>query len=147
MTGWRIGFAVGNREAIANLGKLKTNIDSGVFSAIQVAAIAALKNYDKHIEPLIKIYEERRDVLVDGLNGIGWNITKPKATFYVWTKVPPRSTSAAFATALLEKADIVATPGNGFGEHGEGYIRMALTVDKERLKEAVKRIGKALPTA
>ena len=97
-------------------------------------------NYDKHIKSVLKIYEERRNILVDGLKSLGWKIDRPKATFYVWTRVPARYTSATFAAALLEKCDIVATPGNGFGENGEGYIRFALTVDKNRIKEAVKRI-------
>ena len=144
MTGWRIGFACGNRELIEALAKVKSNIDSGVFFAIQWAGAAALANYDKHIKSVIKVYEERRNCLVDGLNKIGWNVEKPKATFYVWCKVPPRYTSATFASDLLEKADIVATPGNGFGNHGEGYIRMALTVDKRRIAEAVERIRKKL---
>ncbi|MFA5146300.1 MAG: LL-diaminopimelate aminotransferase [Candidatus Omnitrophota bacterium] len=144
MTGWRIGFACGNPQLIEGLAKVKANIDSGVFSAIQMAGIAALNNYDRHINSVIKIYEERRDILVDGLNGIGWNVRKPKATFYVWAKVLPRYTSATLAQALLEKADIVATPGNGFGAHGEGYIRMVVTVDKRRIKEAVERIKKRL---
>ena len=144
MTGWRLGFAAGNKELIAGLAKLKSNVDSGVFFAIQWAGVAALKNYEKHIKSVLKIYEERRDTLVDGLKETGWNIERPKATFYVWIKVPPRYTSATFAKALLEKCDIVATPGNGFGGYGEGYIRMALTVDKRRIKEAVDRIKKRL---
>ena len=141
MTGWRIGFACGNAELVKGLGKVKSNIDSGIFSAIQRAGIAALLNYEKHINSVIKIYAERRDILVDGLNRIGWDIEKPKATFYVWAKVPPRHTSATFTKTLLDKADIVVTPGNGFGESGEGYIRMAITVDKKRLAEAVGRIN------
>lgn len=145
MTGWRIGFACGNPELVKGLAKVKSNIDSGVFSAIQRAGIAALENYGRHIDSVIKLYQERRDIFVDGLNEIGWNIQKPKATFYIWAKVPPRHTSATFAQALLEKADIVATPGNGFGEAGEGYVRMVLTVDKSRLSEAVKRIKEKLP--
>jgi len=140
MTGWRLGFAVGNKELISGLAKVKSNIDSGAFFAIQWAGTAALKNYDKHMKAVLKVYEERRDILVDGLNGLGWNIDKPKATFYVWAKVPARYTSAIFAKDLLEKCDIVATPGNGFGTNGEGYIRFALTVDKKVLSEAVKRI-------
>lgn len=144
MTGWRIGFACGNRELVEGLAKVKANVDSGVFFAIQTAGAAALENYDRHIKSVIKIYEERRDALVDGLNKIGWTVGKPKATFYVWTRVPARYTSATFAKALLDKADIVATPGNGFGEHGEGYIRFALTVDKKRIKEAVERIAKKI---
>ncbi|MDD5423486.1 MAG: LL-diaminopimelate aminotransferase [Candidatus Omnitrophica bacterium] len=140
MTGWRIGFAAGNARIIEGLAKVKSNVDSGIFSAIQKAGAVALDNYEKHISSVIKIYEERRNVLVDGLNSLGWNVEKPKATFYVWVRVPPRYTSATFAKALLDKADIVATPGNGFGEHGEGYIRMVVTVDKKRILEAVKRI-------
>ena len=140
MTGWRLGFACGNPELVAGLAKVKSNIDSGAFFAIQWAGVAALDHYDKHIQSVLGIYQERRDVLVDGLASLGWNVAKPKATFYVWFKVPPRYTSATFARELLEKADIVATPGNGFGESGEGYIRMALTVDTRRIKEALERI-------
>ncbi|MDP2912525.1 MAG: LL-diaminopimelate aminotransferase [Candidatus Omnitrophota bacterium] len=144
MTGWRLGFACGNRELIDGLARVKSNVDSGVFFAIQKAGIAALENYDRHIKSIMKVYAERRDIFVNGLKGLGWVVEKPKATFYVWAKVPHRYTSAAFSKELLEKCDIVATPGNGFGEHGEGYVRFALTVDKNRLKEAVERIGKRL---
>ena len=144
MTGWRIGFACGNPELVAGLAKVKSNIDSGLFFAIQHAGASALDNYDKHINGAIKMYEERRDVMVDGLNKIGWHVEKPKATFYVWTRAGARYTSATLSKALLEKCDIVATPGNGFGEHGEGYIRFALTVDKRRIQEAVDRIKKRL---
>lgn len=144
MTGWRIGFACGNAELVEGLAKAKSNIDSGIFSAIQRAGTAALNNYDKHIKSVIKVYEERRDILVNGLNSIGLKVEKPKATFYVWAKVPPRYTSATFAKALLDNCDIVATPGNGFGDCGEGYIRMVVTVDKKRIREAVERIGKRL---
>lgn len=144
MTGWRIGFACGNADVINALAKVKSNIDSGIFSAIQKAGVVALENYERHINSVIKVYEERRNILIEGLNSLGWNVQRPKATFYVWTKVPPRYTSLTFAKALLDKADIVVTPGNGFGEHGEGYIRMALTVDKARLREAAERIRKRL---
>lgn len=142
MTGWRVGFACGNSQLIEALAKVKSNIDSGVFSAIQRAGITALENYDRHINSVIKIYEERRDILVEGLNALGWKVEKPKATFYVWAHIPPRSTSAIFAAELLEKCNIVVTPGNGFGQHGEGYVRFALTVDKKRIKEALARIKK-----
>jgi LL-diaminopimelate aminotransferase len=144
MTGWRIGFACGNAGIIEGLAKVKSNIDSGIFSAIQRAGMVALDNYDKHIKGVLKIYQERRDILVDGLNSVGLKVEKPKATFYVWTKVPSRYTSATFAKALLDHCDIIATPGNGFGDHGEGYVRFALTVDKKRIKEAVQRIKKRL---
>lgn len=144
MTGWRIGFACGNAQLIEGLAKVKSNIDSGVFFAIQWAGVAALEHYEKHVKSVIKIYEERRNVLVDGLKELGWTIEKPKATFYVWAHVPSRYTSATFAKELLEKCDIVATPGNGFGEAGEGYVRFALTVDKKRIREALDRIKKRL---
>ena len=144
MTGWRVGFACGSSHLIAGLLKVKSNVDSGIFTAIQKAGIVALQNYKRHIDSARKLYQERRDVLVDGLNSIGWKVKKPKATFYVWARVMNRFTSATMAQALLEKADIVATPGNGFGEHGEGYIRMSLTVDKKRLQQAVDRIRKKL---
>jgi len=144
MTGWRIGFAVGNAQLIEGLAKVKSNIDSGIFTAIQRAGIAALSRYDTHIKSVIKVYQDRRDILADGLRSLGWDVETPKATFYMWIRVPKRYTSATFAQALLDKCDIIATPGNGFGAAGEGFIRMALTVDKKRIREAVERIRKRL---
>ena len=144
MTGWRLGFVSGNAKIVGALSKVKSNIDSGVFFAIQWAGVAAFEGYDRHIAAALRVYEERRDCLVTGLRSLGWDVEKPKATFYVWLKVPPRYTSTLFAKELLDKCDIVATPGNGFGNNGEGYIRMALTVDKKRIKEAVERIRKRL---
>lgn len=140
MTGWRIGWACGNEEIIKGLGKIKTNIDSGVFQAIQEAAIEALDSSQDCVEELRNIYRKRRDVVVNGLNEIGLNVKPPKATFYIWVKVPEGYTSESFCELLLTKAGIVTTPGNGFGPSGEGFIRIALTVNEERLKEAVKRI-------
>jgi LL-diaminopimelate aminotransferase len=140
MTGWRIGFAVGHSEIVSALGRLKTNIDSGVFQAIQEAGTEALIHFDTPFPEIISIYERRRDVLVKGLREIGLDVDLPKATFYVWFPVPRGYTSAQFATLLIEKAGIVVTPGNGFGEGGEGYIRMALTIDEKRLEEAIKRL-------
>ncbi len=142
MTGWRIGFAVGNARIISGLGRVKTNIDSGLFQAIQEAGIVALNHFDTPIPQIIQIYERRRDVMVKGLREIGLGLEPPKATFYLWIQVPGGYTSAQFATLLIEKAGIVATPGNGFGETGEGYIRMALTVEESRLKEAIERLKK-----
>ncbi|MFH1848257.1 MAG: LL-diaminopimelate aminotransferase [Candidatus Omnitrophota bacterium] len=144
MTGWRVGFVCGNSQIIAALGKVKANIDSGVFNVLQLAGVTALTSPDKIYDKIRNMYEERRDTLVDGLKAIGWNINKPEATFYVWAAVPNKSTSGEFVALLLDKADIVATPGVGFGENGEGYVRMALTVGSDRLKEAVTRIGKVL---
>ena len=140
MTGWRLGFATGNKDVIRALAEVKSNIDSGIFQAVQFAGIVALKTDDSHLNQMNQLYKTRRDVLVDGLNSLGWNVPKPKATFYVWIPVPPGRTSAEFSKLLLEKCDIVTTPGIGFGHNGEGYIRMTLTVPEERLKEAVDRI-------
>jgi LL-diaminopimelate aminotransferase len=140
MTGWRIGFAVGCSEIVSGLGKVKTNIDSGAFQAIQEAGIEAFRHFDTPLPEIIQIYEQRRDVMLKGLREIGLEVDQPKATFYLWIHVPRGYTSAQFATLLLEQAGIVATPGNGFGEVGEGYIRMALTVGEPRLKEAIERL-------
>jgi LL-diaminopimelate aminotransferase len=140
MTGWRIGFAVGCPEIISVLGRVKTNIDSGIFQAIQEAGIVALNHFDTPIPEIIQIYEKRREVMVKGLREIGLEVEWPKATFYLWIEVPRGYTSTQFATLLLEQGGIVATPGNGFGEAGEGYIRMALTVEETRLREASERL-------
>jgi LL-diaminopimelate aminotransferase len=141
MTGWRIGFAAGNAKIIGGLGQIKSNIDSGIFEAIQVAGIEALEGDQGCIAEMRRIYTERRDVLVAGLRKLGLQMDLPKATFYVWIRVPAAHNSASFAGLLLDRAGIVATPGNGFGAPGEGYIRMALTVAKERLQEAVARMA------
>ena len=142
MTGWRIGFAVGNPEIVSGLGRVKTNIDSGLFQVIQEAGIEALNHFDTPIPNIIRIYEGRRDVMVKGLREMGLEVDSPRATFYLWIRVPRGYTSAQFATLLIEQAGIVATPGNGFGEAGEGYIRMTLTVGESRLKEAIERLKK-----
>ncbi len=144
MTGWRIGFAVGNSKVIAGLGKIKSNLDSGVFQAVQEASIVALETDDKILADIRKIYQERRDVLYSGLIGLGMSVTKPEASFYLWARVPKGYDSASFVAHLLEKAGVLGTPGNGFGAPGEGYIRFALTVPSERIKEAVERIRKIL---
>ena len=150
MTGWRIGWAAGNSQIIGGLGRIKSNIDSGIFEAIQVAGIEALEGDQHCLADMRQIYTERRDILVAGLKKRknvsfrrGISVEAPRATFYVWFEVPSGYTSASFAALLLEKAGIVATPGNGFGAPGEGYVRMALTVSKERIGEAVERMRKA----
>jgi len=140
MTGWRIGFAVGCAEVINGLGQVKSNIDSGAFQAVQIAGIAALEGDQTCIEEMKKIYQERRDILVEGLNSMGFYVEKPRATFYVWMEVPDGYTSTRLSSRLLTEAGIVSTPGNGFGAAGEGYIRMALTVNCDRTREAVERI-------
>lgn len=140
MTGWRLGFACGDADIISALRTVKSNIDSGIFQAVQFAGIVALEGDQSHLDELNNMYQRRRDILVEGLNGLGWKVAKPKATFYVWAPVPPGYTSNELSKMLLEKADIVTTPGVGFGPNGEGYIRMALTVSEDRLKEAADRI-------
>lgn len=143
MTGWRVGFAVGNSEVLAGLGKIKTNLDSGIFQAIQEAAIVALETEENVLSQNRGVYQERREVLYNGLVGIGLKVKKPSAGFYLWVKVPEGFDSSGFSAILLEKAGVLATPGNGFGAPGEGYIRFALTVPAERISEAVERMKKA----
>lgn len=145
MTGWRIGWACGNPTLIAALAKVKSNFDSGLFQAIQIAGIAALKSDPEITEDMRTLYQDRRDHLINGLRGLGWKIPPPKAAFYVWAKIPKGfSNSMETAKAFLDKADILITPGNGFGDGGEGYVRMALTVSKDRINEAVTRLQKVL---
>ena len=142
MTGWRIGFAAGSAELCGALGKVKSNVDSGVFTAIQLAAVEALEHYDEFIGPLRAMYQRRRDVFCDGLARLGLAVEKPKGAFYAWFPTPKGMKSAEAATRILEEADIVLTPGIGFGPSGEGYLRAALTVPEQRLAEAVSRLGR-----
>lgn len=140
MTGWRIGMAVGNADLVGGLAQAKSNLDSGIFQAVQEAGIEALKMGDSIVAPSRKIYQERRDILVDGLRAIGLECEKPRATFYVWVTCPNRLSSAEFTAKLLDEAGVVTTPGNGFGDAGEGYVRFTVCVDKERLREVAERI-------
>jgi LL-diaminopimelate aminotransferase len=142
MTGWRLGFAVGNKDLIAGFGKVKSNIDSGAFDAIQRAGITALTSSQQCVADMNDIYTERRDVLLKGLSEMDIDVKPPKATFYVWAPVPEGYDSMGFSKLLLEKAGIVATPGVGFGQYGEGYIRFALTQTVPRMNEAVDRMSK-----
>ncbi len=144
MTGWRVGFAVGNEKVVKALSTVKTNIDSGVFKAIQRAALAAFNTPKEVIKKNNSIYCERRDVAVKGLIELGWEIKEPiKGTFYLWLPIPPSfKTSTDFASGMLDKCGIVVPPGVGYGEYGEGYFRIALTVDKKRIEEAFQRMKK-----
>lgn len=142
MTGWRIGMAVGNPEIVSGLAQAKSNLDSGIFQAVQEAGIEALRLGDSIVEPSRKIYQERRDILVDGLRAVGLDCDKPRATFYVWVACPKGLSSADFTAKLLDEAGVVTTPGNGFGDAGEGYVRFTVCVDKERLREVAERIRK-----
>lgn len=139
MTGWRIGMAAGSAEIIAGLGRVKTNVDSGAFDAIQMAAITALTSSQECIADSCAVYEERRNVLVSGLRDLGFDVTSPKATFYVWLKVDD---SMDFAAKMLNEAGIVVTPGTGFGNAGDGYVRFAITRSVERIEEALERMRK-----
>jgi len=137
MTGWRIGMAVGNAEILAGLGRVKTNVDSGVFNAVQHAAITALSGSQDCVKEACAIYQERRDVLIAGLRSLGFDMPTPKATFYVWV---PVNDCMAFSAKLLNEAGIVATPGVGFGASGEGYVRFAITRPVARINEAIERM-------
>ncbi|MCD6308343.1 MAG: LL-diaminopimelate aminotransferase [Candidatus Latescibacteria bacterium] len=142
MTGWRIAAALGNADVIDGLGKVKTNLDSGAFQPIQYAAMKALQASQDCVAENNAFYRERRNVLVEGLNKIGWEVEKPKASFYVWIAIPGGTPSTDATARLIREAAVVTTPGVGFGRYGEGYVRMTLTTSKERLAEAVDRIAK-----
>lgn len=144
MTGWRVGWVAGLDEAVQALGRLKTNIDSGVFQAVQLAAAAALDGPAEATEEMCRLYARRRDLVIDTLNELGWQLARPKATFYVWLPVPEGYTSASFAETVLEQAAVVITPGTGYGARGEGYCRISLTVPDDRLREAMQRLRRVL---
>jgi len=148
MAGWRVGFCAGNRDIVRALGTIKTYYDYGMFRPIQIAAIMALRHGEADVLAQAKVYEKRRDVLCDGLARIGWPVTVPKASMFVWAKIPEpfssRMTSMDFAAMLLEKADVAVSPGAGFGAAGEGFVRLALIENENRLRQAVRQIGRAL---
>ena len=142
MTGWRVGFAIGGAPLIAALGQVKANTDSGIFTAIQFAAKTALDQYATLTPPIRALYKERRDAFLAGMRRIGWEVPTPEATFYVWIPCPKNYPSTELCSRLLDEADVVTTPGLGFGRTADGYIRAAMTVETPRLIEAVERIGK-----
>jgi LL-diaminopimelate aminotransferase len=144
MTGWRVAFACGNATAIEALGRVKTNIDSGVFTAIQDAAIEAFTGPQDSIRELVELYTRRRDRVIAALTDIGLEARTPKGTIYVWPKVPEGYTSASFATHVLDEADVIVSPGNAYGPSGEGYVRITLTTPDDRLDEALERIRATL---
>lgn len=142
MTGWRIGMAMGNKEILAALCKVKENTDSGIFNAVQYAAIVALRQEDGNIEKMLNIYLRRRKLVLETFAKIGVGFKPQKGTFYLWIPVPGRMTSLDFTTALFEKASVVVASGTAYGKHGEGYVRISLTVPDKRLEEAMERIRK-----
>lgn len=141
MAGWRVGFAVGNESVISAIELLQDHLYVSLFGAVQEAAAAALTESQECVRELNQTYERRRNVLIDGLQSMGWNVTAPKGSFFAWLKVPDGQSSEQFADILLEQAHIMVAPGIGFGEFGEGYVRVGLLTSEERLKEAVSRIG------
>jgi alanine-synthesizing transaminase len=148
MAGWRVGFCCGNAEMIRALSIIKGYYDYGMFQAIQIAAIVALRETEASVESQSALYQSRRDVLVEGLRRIGWEVEKPKAGMFVWPKIPEPWASTMstmdFAMMLLEKGDVACSPGSGFGEAGEGFLRMALVENENRLRQAVRHIARCL---
>ena len=148
MAGWRIGFCCGNPEIVRALATIKTYYDYGNFSPLQVAAVVAIRHLDKAVESQAKIYQKRRDVLCGGLQRIGWPVEPPKASMFVWQRIPDpwfkKMSSFDFAMKLLQEADVVVSPGSAFGEAGEGYMRLALVEKEDRLRQAVRQIAKAM---
>ncbi len=147
MAGWRIGFAVGNASILSSLSKVKGYIDFGIFKPIQHAAIKALSGPQGCVKKQVALYKRRRDVLVGALKKIGWDVPSPKATFYVWARIPDKYsalTSMEFVSLLIRETGVVLSPGTGFGEYGEGYVRFALVEEEDKLVEAAKRIKKVL---
>ena len=147
LPGMRLGFAVGNADILASLAKTKSYVDFGLFRAVQWAAVKALTGPQEYVQYAVAIYQKRRNLFLEGLRRVGWDLPMPKGTFYVWAKIPLKFsalTSLEFATLLVEEAGVVVAPGSGFGEYGEGFVRFALVQPEERLKLAIERIGKVL---
>ena len=148
MAGWRIGFCAGNSEMVRALATIKGYYDYGIFQAVQIAAIMALRHGDELVGRQAAEYQRRRDVLVDGLRRIGWRVDTPKASMFVWAQYPEewrqRLGSIDFAMKLLEEAEVAVSPGGGFGDMGEGYLRLALVENEQRLRQAVRQIGRCL---
>jgi LL-diaminopimelate aminotransferase len=142
MTGWRSGAVVGNPEVVSAYWQLKTNLDSGMFEAVQEASVTALDSDQADVAAMCEIYRRRRDILVDALNAIGLDVRPPKGAIYVWARVPEGETSASFTEKVLEDAAVVISPGSAYGASGEGFVRMSLTTPDERLVEAAERIAR-----
>jgi len=143
MAGWRMGFCVGNQQAVYALTRLKSYLDYGMFQPIQIAGIIALRDCDEYVPQIAEVYRKRRDVLIKGLNSVGWNVPSPKGTMFVWAKIPQHFAklgSLEFAKQLITRAGVAVSPGNGFGESGEGYVRFALVENEQRIAQAVRGI-------
>jgi alanine-synthesizing transaminase len=141
MPGWRLGFVCGNARMIHALGRIKSYLDYGAFQPIQIAGIMALEGDQKVVKDIVEIHRKRRDVLVDGLNKIGWNVPKPKGTMFVWAPIPEQYRtlgSLEFAKLCIQEAKVAVSPGIGFGEYGEGYVRFALVENEQRTRQALR---------
>jgi LL-diaminopimelate aminotransferase len=145
MTGWRIAWVAGNADVVESYRRLKTNLDSGMFDALQLAAVAALTTARDFPGEMSEVYRRRRDLMIDSLAATGLPAYPPKATPYIWVRVPDGYTAASFTELVLEEAAVVVSPGPSFGPSGEGYVRISLTVADERLDEAARRIASSLP--
>ncbi|MBF2051748.1 MAG: aspartate aminotransferase [Leptolyngbya sp. IPPAS B-1204] len=143
MAGWRVGFVVGNRHIIQGLRTLKTNLDYGIFAALQTAAETALNLPDVYLHEVQARYRTRRDFLIQGLAELGWDVPKTRATMYLWVPCPPGTSSTDFALTVLQQTGVVVTPGNAFGQGGEGYVRISLIADCDRLQQALQRLQQA----
>jgi alanine-synthesizing transaminase len=150
MAGWRVGYACGNQEMLKALATIKAYYDYGMFQAVQIAAIMALRNTEANVESQAKLYEKRRNVLVDGLRRLGWDVTGPRAGMFVWAKIPEQylktMDTMQFSMKLLEEGQVAVSPGTGFGPAGEGYLRMALVENENRIRQAVRNIGRCIGT-
>jgi alanine-synthesizing transaminase len=149
MPGWRIGFAVGNERVIGALARVKSYLDYGAFTPVQVAATAALNGPEDCIREMRETYKRRRDVLVESFGRAGWEIPAPRASMFAWTPLPPAFRtlgSIEFATLLVEKAELAVSPGIGFGEHGEGFVRIALVENEQRIRQAARNLRRFLET-
>jgi alanine-synthesizing transaminase len=147
MAGWRLGYCVGNKKIIEGLSKIKGYYDYGIFSAIQVAGIVAMRDCDEKINEQVEVYQKRRDVLCDGLSRMGWDVKTPKAGMFLWVKIPEpfeRMGSVRFAVEMMNRAKVAVAPGAGFGEEGDGYLRLALVENENRIRQALKQMKKSL---
>ena len=147
MAGWRIGFCAGNAQMVRALATIKGYYDYGIFQAVQIAAIIAMRHADPAVAAVVQEYAKRRDALVDGLNRIGWEVPKPQAGMFVWAPIPESHRGAGsidFALKLLAEGDVAVSPGRGFGEEGEGFLRLAIVENEQRLRQAVRQIDRCL---
>ena len=147
MPGWRMGFAVGNEYLISALTRIKSYLDYGAFTPIQVASVTALNSDEKFIDDIRMVYKERRDILIESFSNAGWDIPSPKATMFAWSPIPEKykeMCSLEFSKLLLEKADIAVSPGLGFGEYGEGFVRLSMVENEQRVRQAARNLRKLM---